>query len=61
MFCLRDTVLNSRNHHQFGSPLFGVKILDVGCGGGLLSEVGITVGGEIILSLSFLGAETLRF
>uniref|UniRef100_A0A8C0FZE7 Coenzyme Q3, methyltransferase n=1 Tax=Chelonoidis abingdonii TaxID=106734 RepID=A0A8C0FZE7_CHEAB len=24
--------------HQLGSPLSGVKILDVGCGGGLLSE-----------------------
>ncbi|KAJ6660230.1 hypothetical protein lerEdw1_017930 [Lerista edwardsae] len=35
---IRDTVLNSRNDHQLGSPLFGIKILDVGSGGGLLSE-----------------------
>lgn len=31
-----------RNDHQPGSPLSGVKILDVGCGGGLLTEVGLT-------------------
>ncbi|CAI5769863.1 ubiquinone biosynthesis O-methyltransferase, mitochondrial [Podarcis lilfordi] len=35
---IRDTVLNMRNDHQPGSPLSGVKILDVGCGGGLLTE-----------------------
>ncbi|XP_061479396.1 ubiquinone biosynthesis O-methyltransferase, mitochondrial [Rhineura floridana] len=35
---IRDTVLNMRNDHQLGSPLSGVKILDVGCGGGLLTE-----------------------
>ncbi|XP_066466222.1 ubiquinone biosynthesis O-methyltransferase, mitochondrial [Tiliqua scincoides] len=35
---IRDTVLSARNDHQLGSPLFGMKILDVGCGGGLLSE-----------------------
>lgn len=28
----------SSNYH-LGNPLSGVKILDVGCGGGLLSEV----------------------
>lgn len=28
----------SSNYH-LGSPLSGIKILDVGCGGGLLSEV----------------------
>ncbi|XP_053143666.1 ubiquinone biosynthesis O-methyltransferase, mitochondrial isoform X3 [Hemicordylus capensis] len=35
---IRDTVLNIRNDHQLGSPLSGMKILDVGCGGGLLTE-----------------------
>ncbi|KAH0622167.1 hypothetical protein JD844_024236 [Phrynosoma platyrhinos] len=36
---IRDTVLNMRNDHPLGSPLSGTKILDVGCGGGLLAEV----------------------
>ncbi|NWJ03623.1 COQ3 protein, partial [Crypturellus undulatus] len=35
---IRDTLLSIRNHHQLGNPLSGLKILDVGCGGGLLSE-----------------------
>ncbi|KAF7254539.1 Ubiquinone biosynthesis O-methyltransferase, mitochondrial [Varanus komodoensis] len=35
---IRDTVLNLQNDHRLGSPLSGVKILDVGCGGGLLAE-----------------------
>ncbi|XP_062980929.1 ubiquinone biosynthesis O-methyltransferase, mitochondrial [Elgaria multicarinata webbii] len=35
---IRDTVLNIRNDHQLGSPLSGMKILDVGCGGGFLAE-----------------------
>lgn len=38
-FSPRDTVLNMGSAYQRGSPLSGVKILDVGCGGGLLSEV----------------------
>ncbi|XP_062464441.1 ubiquinone biosynthesis O-methyltransferase, mitochondrial isoform X2 [Pezoporus occidentalis] len=33
-----DTLLNMSNNYHLGSPLSGVKILDVGCGGGLLSE-----------------------
>ncbi|KAM7171673.1 ubiquinone biosynthesis O-methyltransferase, mitochondrial isoform 2-T2 [Macrochelys suwanniensis] len=33
-----DNLLNMSSDHQLGSPLSGVKILDVGCGGGLLSE-----------------------
>ncbi|XP_061225853.1 ubiquinone biosynthesis O-methyltransferase, mitochondrial isoform X2 [Neopsephotus bourkii] len=33
-----DTLLNLRSNYHLGSPLSGVKILDVGCGGGLLSE-----------------------
>uniref|UniRef100_A0A8C2SJY3 Ubiquinone biosynthesis O-methyltransferase, mitochondrial n=1 Tax=Coturnix japonica TaxID=93934 RepID=A0A8C2SJY3_COTJA len=35
---IRDTLLNMGGTYQQGSPLCGVKILDVGCGGGLLSE-----------------------
>ncbi|XP_037750438.2 ubiquinone biosynthesis O-methyltransferase, mitochondrial isoform X2 [Chelonia mydas] len=35
---IRDTLLNMSSDHQLGSPLSSVKILDVGCGGGLLSE-----------------------
>ncbi|XP_058030888.1 ubiquinone biosynthesis O-methyltransferase, mitochondrial isoform X1 [Ahaetulla prasina] len=35
---IRDTILNLRNDHELGSPLFSMKILDVGCGGGLLTE-----------------------
>lgn len=34
-------MLNLRNDHELGSPLFSMKILDVGCGGGLLTEVTI--------------------
>uniref|UniRef100_A0A8D0L218 Ubiquinone biosynthesis O-methyltransferase, mitochondrial n=1 Tax=Sphenodon punctatus TaxID=8508 RepID=A0A8D0L218_SPHPU len=35
---IRDTILNMKNDYQLGSPLCGIKILDVGCGGGLLTE-----------------------
>ncbi|XP_010159166.1 PREDICTED: hexaprenyldihydroxybenzoate methyltransferase, mitochondrial, partial [Eurypyga helias] len=35
---IRDTLLNLRRNYHLGKPLAGVKILDVGCGGGLLSE-----------------------
>nr|DBA26527.1 TPA: hypothetical protein GDO54_010771 [Pyxicephalus adspersus] len=30
--------MSKSDHHDVGCPLSGVKILDVGCGGGLLSE-----------------------
>ncbi|XP_065586478.1 ubiquinone biosynthesis O-methyltransferase, mitochondrial [Cyrtonyx montezumae] len=33
-----DTLLNVGSTYQRGSPLSGIRILDVGCGGGLLSE-----------------------
>ncbi|XP_075001657.1 ubiquinone biosynthesis O-methyltransferase, mitochondrial isoform X3 [Calonectris borealis] len=35
---IRDTLLNMSRNYHLGNPLSGVKILDVGCGGGLLSE-----------------------
>ncbi|NWW92294.1 COQ3 protein, partial [Rhynochetos jubatus] len=35
---IRDTLLNMSSNYHLGKPLAGVKILDVGCGGGLLSE-----------------------
>ncbi|KAJ7341777.1 hypothetical protein JRQ81_006989 [Phrynocephalus forsythii] len=35
---IRDTILNMKNDHQLGCPLSGMNILDVGCGGGLLTE-----------------------
>uniref|UniRef100_A0A8C3N6R6 Ubiquinone biosynthesis O-methyltransferase, mitochondrial n=1 Tax=Geospiza parvula TaxID=87175 RepID=A0A8C3N6R6_GEOPR len=35
---IRDTLLSMSSNYQLGNPLSGIKILDVGCGGGLLSE-----------------------
>ncbi|XP_001506954.3 ubiquinone biosynthesis O-methyltransferase, mitochondrial [Ornithorhynchus anatinus] len=35
---IRDNLLKTTASHHLGSPLSGMKILDVGCGGGLLSE-----------------------
>ncbi|XP_043921769.1 ubiquinone biosynthesis O-methyltransferase, mitochondrial [Protopterus annectens] len=35
---IRDTLINYIGSRQSGSPLSGVRLLDVGCGGGLLSE-----------------------
>ncbi|KAM9267660.1 LOW QUALITY PROTEIN: ubiquinone biosynthesis O-methyltransferase, mitochondrial [Cariama cristata] len=35
---IRDTLLNMSSNYHLGNPLSGIKILDVGCGGGLLSE-----------------------
>ncbi|NXL85959.1 COQ3 protein, partial [Alectura lathami] len=35
---IRDTLMSASGSYQLGSPLSGIKILDVGCGGGLLSE-----------------------
>ncbi|KAM8778801.1 ubiquinone biosynthesis O-methyltransferase, mitochondrial isoform 5-T5 [Rhynchonycteris naso] len=34
----RDNLLKTIHNHQPGKPLSGMKILDVGCGGGLLTE-----------------------
>lgn len=38
-FLKRDNLLKTVANHQPGKPLSGMKILDVGCGGGLLTEV----------------------
>ncbi|XP_069462507.1 ubiquinone biosynthesis O-methyltransferase, mitochondrial [Ambystoma mexicanum] len=35
---IRDTLISKSDVHNLGSPLQGVKLLDVGCGGGVLSE-----------------------
>ncbi|XP_006865921.1 PREDICTED: hexaprenyldihydroxybenzoate methyltransferase, mitochondrial [Chrysochloris asiatica] len=35
---IRDNLLKAVADHQPGKPLSGMKILDVGCGGGLLTE-----------------------
>ncbi|KAM6185177.1 ubiquinone biosynthesis O-methyltransferase, mitochondrial [Rhynchocyon petersi] len=35
---IRDNLLKTVAAHQPGKPLSGMKILDIGCGGGLLSE-----------------------
>lgn len=37
---VRDALVSSSSSASACLPLSGVKILDVGCGGGLLSEVG---------------------
>ncbi|XP_072499017.1 ubiquinone biosynthesis O-methyltransferase, mitochondrial [Notamacropus eugenii] len=46
---IRDNLLKMVTNHQLESPLSGMKILDVGCGGGLLCEplgrLGATVTG----------------
>ncbi|KAM3930301.1 ubiquinone biosynthesis O-methyltransferase, mitochondrial isoform 2-T2 [Leptodactylus fuscus] len=35
---IRDILMSKNPNHDVGSPLSGMKLLDVGCGGGLLSE-----------------------
>ncbi|KAM4735785.1 ubiquinone biosynthesis O-methyltransferase, mitochondrial [Anableps anableps] len=35
---VRDNLLNAQRERQPGQPLAGLRILDVGCGGGLLTE-----------------------
>ncbi|XP_041043113.1 ubiquinone biosynthesis O-methyltransferase, mitochondrial isoform X1 [Carcharodon carcharias] len=35
---IRDTLLTNSEKQQLGCPLHGLRILDIGCGGGLLSE-----------------------
>ncbi|XP_032194877.1 ubiquinone biosynthesis O-methyltransferase, mitochondrial isoform X1 [Mustela erminea] len=45
---IRDNLLKTVAHHQPGKPLSGMKILDVGCGGGLLTEPLGRLGASVI-------------
>ncbi|XP_063475951.1 ubiquinone biosynthesis O-methyltransferase, mitochondrial isoform X1 [Symphalangus syndactylus] len=45
---IRDNLLKTIPNHQPGKPLFGMKILDVGCGGGLLTEPLGRLGASVI-------------
>ncbi|XP_074253782.1 ubiquinone biosynthesis O-methyltransferase, mitochondrial isoform X2 [Saimiri boliviensis] len=44
----RDNLLKTIPNHQPGKPLSGMKILDVGCGGGLLTEPLGRLGASVI-------------
>ncbi|XP_063522513.1 ubiquinone biosynthesis O-methyltransferase, mitochondrial isoform X2 [Pongo pygmaeus] len=44
----RDNLLKTIPDHQPGKPLLGMKILDVGCGGGLLTEPLGRLGASVI-------------
>ncbi|XP_078226001.1 ubiquinone biosynthesis O-methyltransferase, mitochondrial isoform X7 [Callithrix jacchus] len=45
---IRDNLLKTIPNHQPGKPLSGMKILDVGCGGGLLTEPLGRLGASVI-------------
>uniref|UniRef100_A0A8C6RGM0 Ubiquinone biosynthesis O-methyltransferase, mitochondrial n=1 Tax=Nannospalax galili TaxID=1026970 RepID=A0A8C6RGM0_NANGA len=45
---IRDNLLKTSANHQLGKPLSGMKILDVGCGGGLLTEPLGRLGASVI-------------
>ncbi|XP_029080039.1 ubiquinone biosynthesis O-methyltransferase, mitochondrial isoform X1 [Monodon monoceros] len=45
---IRDNLLKTVADHQPGKPLSGMKILDVGCGGGLLTEPLGRLGASVI-------------
>ncbi|XP_029927655.1 ubiquinone biosynthesis O-methyltransferase, mitochondrial isoform X2 [Myripristis murdjan] len=45
---IRDNLLNVHRGHQPGKPLAGLKILDVGCGGGLLTEPLGRLGADVL-------------
>ncbi|KAF3831777.1 hypothetical protein GH733_000589 [Mirounga leonina] len=45
---IRDNLLKTVAQHQPGKPLSGIKILDVGCGGGLLTEPLGRLGASVI-------------
>ncbi|XP_073702574.1 ubiquinone biosynthesis O-methyltransferase, mitochondrial [Garra rufa] len=45
---IRDNLLNVHGIQQLGKPLAGLRILDVGCGGGVLSEPLGRLGADIL-------------
>ncbi|XP_056114493.1 ubiquinone biosynthesis O-methyltransferase, mitochondrial [Rhinichthys klamathensis goyatoka] len=45
---IRDNLLNVHGVRQLGKPLTGLRILDVGCGGGLLSEPLGRLGADVL-------------
>lgn len=55
---LRLNWIEDKVHEQYGSPLMGKTVLDVGCGGGILSH-SMAVRGATVLGVD-LGAENLQ-
>ncbi|KAL7842581.1 hypothetical protein SRHO_G00242700 [Serrasalmus rhombeus] len=45
---IRDNLLNVHSVQQMGRPLSGLRILDVGCGGGLLTEPLARLGADVL-------------
>ncbi|KAM5256492.1 ubiquinone biosynthesis O-methyltransferase, mitochondrial [Ctenodactylus gundi] len=45
---IRDNILKTVGNHEPGKPLSGMRILDVGCGGGLLTEPLGRLGASVI-------------
>ncbi|KAI4891536.1 hypothetical protein NFI96_021546 [Prochilodus magdalenae] len=45
---IRDNLLNVHSLGRMGSPLSGLRILDVGCGGGLLTEPLARLGASVL-------------
>ncbi|KAM3873592.1 ubiquinone biosynthesis O-methyltransferase, mitochondrial [Diretmus argenteus] len=45
---IRDNLLTTHREHQPGRPLAGLRILDIGCGGGLLSEPLGRLGADVL-------------
>ncbi|XP_064198367.1 ubiquinone biosynthesis O-methyltransferase, mitochondrial isoform X2 [Anguilla rostrata] len=45
---IRDNLLNVHSSRQLGRPLSGIRILDVGCGGGLLTEPLGRLGADVL-------------
>ncbi|XP_064801367.1 ubiquinone biosynthesis O-methyltransferase, mitochondrial [Oncorhynchus masou masou] len=45
---IRDNLLNAHGGRQPGKPLAGLRILDVGCGGGLLTEPLGRLGADVL-------------